>query len=348
MKIEIGKQVFRMKVPLLSSNGTIVERRGFTVRVVGGRNVGRGEAFPLSMFGTEGERECESALSRFQLPHTPDSVESLDELLEPLVHVPTARFAVESALLEWMALEADLPVAALIAKGQPFAATLQVNALLEGDTVNTLVEGAKRAVDQGFQTLKLKAGARTLRIEAERLFAVRRAVGDTVKLRLDANQGWTESRARTALRGLCGLKLELCEQPLAAADVDGMRRLKGLGCHIAADESLISPDRRLELLRFDPRPAVDVLVLKPAVLGGLLPSLALARKAAEAGVYAYVTTFLDGAIARAACSHVAALVESPFAHGLSTLELFESAPVDHYAPQGGTIRINGKPGWGLS
>jgi L-Ala-D/L-Glu epimerase len=347
MKIDIVRQSLKMKVPLLSSNGTVVERRGFLVRVSADGLVGRGESFPLAMFGTEGERECEAALARFAVPRVPETLAGVAVLLESLNQVPTARFGVECALLEWMAQKKRVSVRQLLRPGKPASPLLQVNALLEGVTVDALVTRAKQAVDDGFKTLKLKAGARTLRVEAERLFAIRRAVGDNVKIRLDANQGWTESRARTALRGLSGLHLQLCEQPLPAGDVEGLRRLRGLGCSIAADESLIAASRRSELLAFDPKPAVDVLVLKPAVLGGLVPTIDLAVQAAAAGVTSYVTTFLDGPVSRAACSQVAALIDSPLAHGLSTLDMFEGQFVDAYTPRDGAIRVSDEPGWGV-
>ena len=61
------------------------------------------------------------------------------------------------------------------------------------------------------------------------------------------------------------------------------------------------------LLETDPRAAADVIVLKPAALGGLVRSLELAQQAHDSGVGAYVTTLMDGPIARAAAAHLAAV-----------------------------------------
>jgi L-alanine-DL-glutamate epimerase-like enolase superfamily enzyme len=164
--------------------------------------------------------------------------------------------------------------------------------------------------------MKVKVGGCALSDDVLRLRALRGEVGDAIRIRVDANQSWSESEAATALRGLAPLRLELCEQPIAAPDKDGLRRLRSLGvCRIAADESV--PLLGATLLDSE-RPAVDVMVLKPMVLGGLLPAFKLAQAAAAAGVGSYVTGSLDGEVARAGAIHLAAALPSAdFAHGLS-------------------------------
>jgi L-alanine-DL-glutamate epimerase-like enolase superfamily enzyme len=102
------------------------------------------------------------------------------------------------------------------------------------------------------------------------------------------------------------------------------------------------------LLARDPDAAADVVVLKPAALGGLLPSLSLARRAALAGTDSYVTTLMDGPLSRAAAVHLAAVLPGEvWAHGLSTVELLEGVPDDALTPRGGRIHLSGVPGWGV-
>jgi L-alanine-DL-glutamate epimerase-like enolase superfamily enzyme len=83
-------------------------------------------------------------------------------------------------------------------------------------------------------------------------------------------------------------------------------------------------------------------------LGGLLPALDLARKADQLGMDCFVTTLIDGPVARAAAAHLAAaLPRQSFDHGLSTLEMFEiEGPGDLYRPAGGVICIPDLPGLG--
>ncbi len=61
------------------------------------------------------------------------------------------------------------------------------------------------------------------------------------------------------------------------------------------------------------------------VLGGLLPALQLAREAADQGLEAYVTSSLDGVIARAGATHLAAALPSGrYASGLGVGHLFKT------------------------
>ena len=166
---------------------------------------------------------------------------------------------------------------------------------------------------------------------------------------MDANGGWTETAARTALRGIESLAIELCEQPVAAADVQGLGRIRGMvPCRIAADEALLTSAGIDSVFSADRPPAADVLVLKPMALGGLLPALTLARRAQQAGIGAYVTTLLDGAIARAAAAHLAAAIpQGDWASGLATVELFEDSVPDPFTPARGRIRLPPVEGLGL-
>lgn len=345
MKLELRPVSIRLKRPLATSRGPLSERTGFEVRFVHDGVAGRGEAYPLQAFGTESLADAESVLRTLEV--TP--VEAPDEvagLLTPLEATPAARFAVESALFEWLAKRRGVPVAVLLGEAR---ARVPVNALIDGADCDALVDSARKAVDAGFKTLKLKVAARTVSQDAQRLHAVRLAVGPDVALRIDANGGWTEGVARSALRGLESLGLEVCEQPVAPHDVEGLRRVTELvPVPVAADEALGDRLHRARVLTDDPRPAARVLVLKPAVLGGLLPSLALARTATSLGLGSYVTTTMDGPIARAAAAHLAAVLPpSSYAHGLSTPELFEGLAPDAFTPVAGAVTVPSVPGWGV-
>ncbi len=193
------------------------------------------------------------------------------------------------------------------------------------------------------RTLKLKVAYAALEEDLARTAVVRDTVGPGVRLRLDANGGWSESAALDALRRLARLGVELCEQPVA--DVAGLRRIRGATpVAIAADESV--PGAGDDLLD-----AVDAVVLKPMVLGGLLPALSWGRRARSRGVGALVTTTLDGAVARLGAAHLAAalLTDGPMPDaGLATGRLLETDVCEDPAPPlSGRIALPAAPGLGL-
>ena len=160
---------------------------------------------------------------------------------------------------------------------------MPASALLSADAVPELAREAQRAVAEGFLTLKLKVG---MDDDYARAAVVRDAAGPDVKLRLDANGAWDAPEALRKLRELAPLRIELCEQP--TPDLLG---LEGSQVALAADE-MVASDPEGALAR------AAVIVLKPMLLGGILPALRLARRAHERGRKIVVTSSLESAVGR--------------------------------------------------
>jgi o-succinylbenzoate synthase len=336
--------------PLRTARATYEAREGFVVRLVDDEgHVGWGEAMPLPEFGTESRAACEAALrkhlARLSAESLPEDHEALAEHLR-VPETPAARHALEQALLDLLARRQGLSVSRLLSRhARP---EVEVNALLGAEGADALAEEAARAVAQGYQTLKLKIGGRPLEEDAARVAAVREAAGPRVHLRVDANGAWTEEEAENALARLDLWRLELCEQPLAAEAYAEMSRLQlRVPCPLAADESLALPDAVRAFL--GDQPTVGILVLKPMVLGGLLPALALGQEATWRGMEAYVTSSLDGVVARAGAAHLAAALPSGrHASGLAVGHLFRNEPQEHpFRPERGRILLPRTPGLGV-
>ncbi len=319
--LEVRPYRLRLRQPLRTSQGTYDIRDGFLVLAHEGGLTGRGEAAPLPELGTETLAQCAAALR--------------DASFDRLPATPAARHAVEMALLDLRAQRAGVPLATLL---EPRALReVPVSALLSAQAMPELAREAQRAAAEGFGTLKLKVG---LDDDFARAAVVRDAVGPRVRLRLDANGGWSLELALRRLHELAPLGIELCEQP--TEDLLGLRGETPVP--IAADE----------LLARDPQAALeraDIVVLKPMVLGGVLPALRLGREALRRGLQVVVTTSLDGAIGRAGAAHLAAalLAFGPQpAAGLATGRLLEDdlCP-DLLAPRRGVICIPETAGLGL-
>jgi L-Ala-D/L-Glu epimerase len=318
-------------------------RAGFLVYV----GEGRGEAAPLLSHGTEDLVACEEALRDAAARVRPvDGVAEIATLLDRMP--PAARCGVELALLDDLGRRRGMPVARLLDPAAP--AEVPVCALLSATEAAALAREARALVQDGFRTLKLKVADAPLDEDLARVAVVRDAVGPDVRIRVDANGGWDEATALEALRRLARLDLELCEQPVR--DAATMRRLRGAtSVAIAADESLADAATRDDAIE-----AADVLVLKPMVLGGVVPALLLARRSGRPAV---VTTSLDGCIARLGAAHLAAAISgtvydvgrklSPnYAAGLATGRLLaEDVCEDPAPPAGGIVRLPDAPGLGF-
>ena len=317
--------------PLGTARGEITAREGFLVEVGpedGAAATGLGEAAPLPGW-TESPSACESALRevRDEDGSLPDG--ALDRL-DP-AETPAARHRLALALADAAARDEGRSLAARLAAESDLPApadAVPVNATVGDGDPETTAAAAVRAVDAGFDCLKVKIGARSLDADAERLRAVREAVGDGTALRADANGAWDPSTARDALDRLAPLDLAYVEQPLPADDLEGAATLRS-GQHdpaaagsdpsvpIALDESL--PRRGLDAVL--DAGAADVVVLKPMALGGPDRALAAAATARAAGVDPVVTTTIDAVVARTAAVHVAAAIPEVAPCGLATASL---------------------------
>jgi len=355
-EIEITPCVLKLRQPVQNASTAFHERHSLLIRLVAedGR-CGRGEVTPLPEFGTESlgpsQLSLELAAKRLRDRELPASAQEVDQLLAEIgdwTSRPAARFGLELGLLDLASQSANLRLSRFL---NPSAITsVEVNALLTGSEPEELAQEASAAVREGYRVLKVKVAGRALADDARRLFAVRRQVGERIKIRVDANGQWSEAEAAIALRGFSPLKLELCEQPVAASNHAALRRLRWLvPCAIAADEALGEKGAVDALLDAEDGPIASILVLKPTVLGGMLPALRIAQRAERIGVGTYVTSALDGVVARLGAAHLAAALPSNgWASGLGVGQLFANGlDADPYAPKGGRIQLSDQPGLGL-
>ncbi|MBX3104579.1 MAG: o-succinylbenzoate synthase [Cryobacterium sp.] len=189
----------------------------------------------------------------------------------------------------------------------------------------------------GCRTVKVKVAEAGQELDADiqRVKTTREYLGDSGRIRIDANGAWNLSQAKNALRALAEFKLEYAEQPcMTVAELVEIRAYASeLGIPIAADESVRKASDPLEVARVK---AADILVIKAQPLGGI----SVAREIVEqAGLPVVVSSALDSSVGISMGAALAAcLDELPFACGLGTASLFEADVVEYpLIPVGGQI-----------
>ena len=217
-----------------------------------------------------------------------------------------------------------------------------MNLTLAAGPPEEVAERARTGLRDGYACFKLKVG---LPDDAERVAAVREAIGPWPALRVDANGAWSVDEAVRAIRAMEEHDLELVEQPCRTlkelADVR-----QRVSTAIAADESVGS---MRELRRAVELEACDVVNVKVAGTGGFKPARELLREARSHGLDAFLSSTLDGPWGIAAALQLAAAEELTLACGLATLELFDSPLARALpSPRAGTLKVPTGPGLGVT
>ncbi len=304
-----------LRRPWCSARGCFSARSGWLARLKTHDGLcGYGDCAPLPEAGTESPEAALAQLcASLPLLRGASPREALDGLASPLLALtPAARCALETALLDLLAQQAGVPLARWLNPDAPLS--VKTNQTI-GELDGTAASRASSAMDEGFSVLKLKIGLNTPENELAQLRSLSEILQPGTRLRLDANGAWSLAQAQQFISGLSGLPIESLEEPLRAPQIDLLRRLQALAPFpLALDESLARTGIDDPLAA----QAVRRLVLKPMVLGGVLPALALARRAQYAGVECVATTTVDSAVGVLAAVHLAAALANELAHGVAT------------------------------
>ena len=144
--------------------------------------------------------------------------------------------------------------------------------------LDELSEQVHRWVEAGHSRVKIKVGLPSLEEDLERVAVVRRIIGPSRLLMVDANQLWDLPTARRAARALSPFDIFWLEEPLPAHDTRGYARLRAaIDIPVAAGESLYSEAQFRDILLAE---AVDYLQPNVCRVGGITPFLRIARLAA--------------------------------------------------------------------
>ena len=341
-----------LREPWPTSEGPIQEREGILIALEdeAGR-VGLGDTAPLPGFGLETLASSAAALrgAARRLAGLPADayLEGAANLpyLAPVAASPAARGAIDLALHDLAARTENRSVAALLGGASALEA-VPAGVVLPAASPARTVELARAALSAGARALKLKVGAAPLAEDLARVRAIREEAGDSIPIRLDANQSWSEEEARTALTAFRVYRIEFLEQPVPASDLPAMARLRQDGVPIAADESVSDLRAARRVLEAG---AADLLVLKPMVLGGLVAALQVAALARDRGVEVVVTSFVESAVGRTGALHLAAsLGATGHAHGIATGAALAEDVADAPRLEQGLVHPPTGPGLGIT
>ena len=136
----------------------------------------------------------------------------------------------------------------------------------------------------------------TISVNPPEEMARRQAVGRDIRLRIDANQAWNAKQAVRILNQMQekGLDIEFVEQPVPAADLEGMQYVtRHADVPVLADESVFSPADALRIMQTG---AADLVNIKLMKCGGITNALRIAAAAEVYGVECMIGCMLEAKI----------------------------------------------------
>ena len=185
----------------------------------------------------------------------------------------------EMALWDIMGQANNLPVHQLL--GGKFHDSSSCFAFLQGNTPDKLAADATLWKERGFEVFYVKVGLGRER-DLACVAAVRDAIGDGPKLRVDANQAWSVGEAFIMLQALAPFDIDFAEQPVHWTDLEGMARLRqSVPMPIAIDQGCFTD---YEAQRAIKEQAADVITVGPHEAGGLSALKKVSTVAAAGGL----------------------------------------------------------------
>jgi L-alanine-DL-glutamate epimerase-like enolase superfamily enzyme len=169
--------------------------------------------------------------------------------------------------------------------------------------IKEMTAQALKGVKEGWETIYIKVGV-DIEEEIEVVRAIRKAVGPTPKIRVDANEAWRRYEALRFIRAVEPFGIEFFEQPILKEDFDGLKWLRSMtSVPIAANQSSWTEQDILRLIRQE---ATDIMLIDPYQLGGLARYARVAWIAQVAGIAAVRHSWCELGIGTYASMHVMA------------------------------------------
>jgi L-alanine-DL-glutamate epimerase-like enolase superfamily enzyme len=175
--------------------------------------------------------------------------------------------AIDIAVWDAKARESQLPLYQLLGAIRDEVPVYGSGRATHSMTTEQLIEGAQSYIAEGYKAIKLRAGAFSLAEDVQRISTVRQAVGPDIQIMIDCNERLNYADALWLGKKLADLDIYWMEEPLAADDVLGHKRLaEQLNLNIAVGEHL---QGRFEFVQYIDQRAASILQPDAPLVGGI-------------------------------------------------------------------------------
>jgi o-succinylbenzoate synthase len=251
---------------------------------------------------------------------------------------------VNMALYDVVGKMASLPLFRLLGGYRekiPTSVTIGLN------RTDLMVDKAKQIVSEGFKFIKIKCGI-DVEQDIENILAIREAVGSAIKLRLDANEGYSVEDALRIVKTLekNNVAIEMLEQPTKANYLYSLKEVaKQCSVPIMADETALTLRDSVKLVKLE---IADMINIKLMKIGGLTNAIKANALAELAEVPVMVGCMNESMAAISAGVHFACAFRNIQYADLDSALDFANDPAKGGATyEGGYVVPSEKPGLGV-
>ena len=212
-----------------------------------------------------------------------------------------AKAGIETALLDAQGKRLGVSVAELF--GGSIKTQLPVLwTLASGNTEKDIEEAQHLISINRHDTFKLKIGSNEPKKDVAHVVAIKKALGEDIRITVDINQAWSEFTAKIWIKTLQDNGIDLIEQPIVKTNFDGLARLSEyFHVPIMADEAVATTEDAMKLCKIR---GGSVFAIKIMKTGGLYNAAKIAGMAEASDIGLYGGTMLEGTIGSVASAHI--------------------------------------------
>ena len=324
----INFEIFRYKLPLKETiqihDAKMDSREGFVLKLTNEKDqVGFGEISPLPGLSRENNTTAQKQLTKLKeliintvIPSGVDKCSGqFERWLAPYNLSSSVRFGVEMAVMNLIAQSRKLPLCELFPGF--YHEKILLSGLLQGSYENVATQ-AQEMVRQGFRSMKLKIGKGSVDEDIKKIKAINAITNGKTLLRLDANQSLDYKSAVTIGKEISCAAVEYIEEPFKEIELIP-EFFQETMIPVALDETLI--DHKWQDIKHIE--GVDVLVVKPTILGGIEKTIQLITTANNYGIEVVVSSAFETGLGLSILIAMAGSIKGGPATGLDTIKWFK-------------------------
>ncbi len=299
--------------PFLVRDQQITSREGMIIHVISEwGNMGYGEMSPLPGVSEESfgkaVHQLEVLVSELKDTRAPMEPQLLLEWLSNRMPddkvCSSVKFGMESAIINMVAAAKETTVYAFFKPERSGQEAFSAG-LLQG-ALSDIKSQARFFALKGYRTFNLNVGSRNIALDVQKVEAVRKIVGASARLRLNANRSWRLDEALLFAEGIGKQCIEYIQEPLG----DPMQLeefFRRTDIPVAVDETLAGKPAD----EIAGRLGIGYAAVRPMIMGGVSGYLRFLEDASRAGLKTVLTSTFESGIGMTMLANLAAMTDTP-------------------------------------